>query len=338
MNVGLLMSGMASGLGKGVQKGLENYQSYLGASQLAEERNKMEMERLRLTEGFAADREQRGYVHAEKQQKQGFEHAEAQTDKTMAQQRQIADEAAARAENEYSLKNRELIQKTVRDDQEAARKEAEDKSQDTLRQKQGLYYEAYKKYLEGGKGGKGEAAMARVDLDTRKAAAQFYSNRITPLEKQLADPLLSKEERAIIEARINDLSKKGLSALGMLEDEGPAVTTDTIGDLDPYKDKIRPSSTKKSEQPATPAPSAPAERPSPPANLPRMGSVSSSGNLPRMGNTGTVSEGEFQADMQRVLTGSDQALKDFERKYGRKPTAEEMTAARQRGMFQQPSR
>lgn len=77
MGRGLLaMAGMVSGAGQEMAKGLGTIQATLGQSYLQDERDKLERARLELTEGYAAEREKRGYAHGERLQAQGFGHAE----------------------------------------------------------------------------------------------------------------------------------------------------------------------------------------------------------------------------------------------------------------------
>lgn len=74
MGRGLLaMAGMVSGAGQEMAKGLGTIQATLGQSYLQDERDKLERARLELTEGYATEREKRGYAHGEQLQRDNQE-------------------------------------------------------------------------------------------------------------------------------------------------------------------------------------------------------------------------------------------------------------------------
>lgn len=131
MSVGLLLAGAVSGAGRGVQKGLETFQANVGMSALQQERHELELERLRLTEGYAAAREQRGYEHAENLAQQQIEAQKAMhqeslgtnvlgTSMQLQTQRELKhDELAQRADE--SEKDRSVRMRQIESEEKRAR-------------------------------------------------------------------------------------------------------------------------------------------------------------------------------------------------------------------------
>lgn len=103
----LTLAGMASGAGQMLGKGLETAQSYLVQSFLQEERNKMETDRLKLTEQFAGAREQRGYGHVEQLQKEKIASEEGQLKTRMGHEMDLESKREkARAQEASTLDRR----------------------------------------------------------------------------------------------------------------------------------------------------------------------------------------------------------------------------------------
>ncbi|MBF0260270.1 MAG: hypothetical protein HQL97_00360 [Magnetococcales bacterium] len=91
----LALAGVVSGMGDGLGKAAATAGTFLSASALQEQREKMELRRMELMEGNAAAREQRGYAHSEKlatdaqanaraMQRETIAHADRSQDKTLA--------------------------------------------------------------------------------------------------------------------------------------------------------------------------------------------------------------------------------------------------------------
>lgn len=194
----LALAGSISGMGQGLQHGLAQMQAGIQQAGLAQEDRDFQMKKLQMQQDFEGQREQRGYTHAETLAKQN---QDFQTDL------HVGDRAAASAEKDI-----DRTQTSIEKDKDRALKGRElDIAADAEKHKSG-YYDAYRdSLLDGGKKG---SAGAKIDLDTRKAGAAFYSSRIAPLEKQLIDPLTSDDEKKAIRNRIEELSKEGLSILG----------------------------------------------------------------------------------------------------------------------------
>lgn len=325
MSNGLALSGVLSGMGQGIERGLGVWQSIVGQRMLLKEREESDMAR-----------EQRGYEHADKLEAGRQQHAEgvlAATQKFQGEQTDKTIKANAEQHEKTRGLTREIegwktqVEEGKAEDTRAHNKElvdlkkGEQESQGKLREAQGEYYKAYKDYLKTGKGSTGSGSPARIDLDTRKAAAQFYSNRIAPLEKQAADSLTSPEDRAALNKRIEALSKKGLEVLGIVDDSGPEVTLDNIGDLDPnrpaHPQLFGPGSTE--NQLKTNAP--PAEKPQKP-NLPIMG------RNPDEPTLDDILKYQHDYETATRTTGKVSAVVDaFRSRWGRSPTEEEFRAA-----------
>lgn len=194
----LALGGAISGMGQGLQQGLHTMQTGIQQAGLMQDDRDFQMKKLQVQQDFENQREQRGYTHAETLAKQNQDFQAGLHE---------GDRAASSAENEIK-RTQDSIEKA----KDRALKGRElNIAEDAEKHKSG-YYDAYRDYLRGG-GKKGEAG-AKVDMETRKAGAAFYSSRIAPLEKQLIDPLTPDDQKKQISERIEELSKEGLGILG----------------------------------------------------------------------------------------------------------------------------
>ncbi len=125
----LALAGVASGLGQGLGKGLESAQSYLMQSFLQQERNQMETDRLNLQEQFAGAREQRGYAHTEKLQKEKIASEEGQLQMRMGHEIVKEGMAANRqidTEKRQADQAKQLRQDVNKEAMEYAKQKAQD--------------------------------------------------------------------------------------------------------------------------------------------------------------------------------------------------------------------
>jgi hypothetical protein len=195
----LALGGAISGMGQGLQHGLQQMQSGIQQAGLMKEDRDFQMKKLELQQTFESQREQRGYTHAETLAKQNQDFQTGLHE---------GDRAAASAENEIKR-----TQDSIEKGKDRELKDRELSIAEKAGKAKGSYYEAYADYLKHG-GKSGSSAGAKVDMETRKAGAAFYSSRIAPLEKQLIDPLTPEDQKKAISDRIEELSKEGLGILG----------------------------------------------------------------------------------------------------------------------------
>lgn len=195
----LALGGAISGMGQGLQQGLHSMQTAIQQHGLQQEDRDFQMKKLQIQQDFESQREQRGYQHTEQMAKQNQDFLTTQKE---------GDHAATSAENEIKR-----TQDSIEKDKDRKLKEQElSIAKDAETHKSG-YYDAYSDYLRNG-GKNGAAASDKIDMETRKAGAAFYSSRIAPLEKQLIDPLTPEDQKQAISERIEELSKEGLGILG----------------------------------------------------------------------------------------------------------------------------
>ena len=222
----LRWAGSISGMGQGLERGLSQMQTGVTHMGLQEERFKQDQVARGEDRAFQTEKLKEQLSHAERLQGESLAAQSGEKGKDRAQQRELegdrtqieagkAEDARAHADKMVSLKEREL--------------ETAEKTGAAHRN----YYQSYADYLKGG--GKAGSSGAKIDLDTRKAGADFFSKRIAPLEKQLIDPLTSKEERAALQERIESLSKEGLGILGFKFDSSSTGhdIIDPLGGLPP---------------------------------------------------------------------------------------------------------
>ena len=310
------MTGVLSGFGKGAQKGLETFQSYVNTSALQEERNKLELERLRLTEGYAAAREQRGYAHAEQLQKQGFEHAEqletgrrghaeAMTGMEITSREAIAEQDRAQRkalhEDEAKLKGREL---------------------DITEQHYKDMAPWYKRYgVDSAK--LNPLLKAQVDTlvssakNAREAAAKYdeLAGKAVEPDKQADLMKMAGRERESAAQR----EQQAFALLGITLEKAKNAA---IIDPDEQADTPKPGEAKPSQTPSVPA---------------------AQSDLPMMGNPLKPTQEDIAAYLReheeatRRGSGVAAVVEKFRKRFGRVPTDEEMTAVSRRGLLQQPA-
>lgn len=319
----LAFAGALSGAGQQMGQGLLNLQHGFIQSGLLNEREELERKRLQLTFEHAERLEGRREAHAGALQKSSQEFQAEQTDKTIEANRamnreRIGAELTGKGMDLNERREQHQTEKTLKE-KELDLKGRDVASQENLRASQGEYYKALKQYTLTGRGASGSGSPGKIDLETKKAVAEFYSKRIAPLEKQAADSLTSPEDRANLNKKIDALSKKALAQFGLI-DEADDVTPDTIGELDPNRDLhpqlFGPGSTE--NQLKTKATPQAAEKP----NLPIVG---------RNPVEPTIEDvRKYQRDYEEATktTGKVSAVvDDFRRRFGRSPTEEEFRAA-----------
>lgn len=352
MGLGMLMTGVASGFGKGAQQGLQNFQNFYSAQQLQQERQAYEAKRLDRIEELAMAREGRqmthaenlqeqGFGHAEQLQKQGFEHTEAMTGQQItsseAMKEMDRDQAKKFHEDEKGLKDREL---GMKEKQHKAEMDAKGRELSIHEQH---YKDMAPWYKRAGTmaAAKGDPAV-KLTVDTLMDSAKRSHESAQKYEEaaqKAVDPNQTKDLRVLAQReRQNALmsESKAFSMLGI---------TPTVGSTGGGTKIVDPDE-KKMEKPATGALSKPA--PTSSVNLPRMGEKSA---LPKIGVQLPSGDTRLPPTLKDVATFLQEheaatngtgkvsdVVNKFRDRFGRLPTSDEMTAVNRRGLLQTPAR
>lgn len=249
----LATAGMISGLGQGLEKGLNTMQGLMGQSMLQEERNKMELQRLQLTEQYASEREARGYAHsealakgqqahAERLQDRGFTHAEAMT----GQQISSAESIAAG--------NRESSERIHKDEGESRERteQMKDKTEQRKVAATEQHYKDWKEVYSKIASGKGTAH----DFKQAEIYERFLTEQSKAIRDQLKDPLADPKEKERLQAQLEGLDVDLREVLGMKQ-RAKQPSTEIV---DPFKQKQAPG-----EAAAMPPPGGMIQTPAKPA-------------------------------------------------------------------------